>query len=130
VRPGGTEVQTLHVINQSNQMCEFHVHVEGTYREWFVISPGEFTLPPQQSRAVEIAVAPPLTATDEHDFSICVVSLPPGSGLRIGAGVKVPVHVEIREYPVALIAGGGVAALALITGAVTLIWRRRKTHYA
>ncbi len=129
VRPGGTEVQTLHVINQSNRISEFQVYVEGEYEEWFVISPGEFTLPPQQNRAVEIAVAPPFTATNEHDFAICVVSLPPGSALRIGAGVKVPVHVQINEYPVALIAGGGVAALALIAGTIALIWRRRKTRH-
>ena len=126
VRPGDTEVQTLHVTNQSNRISELQVYVEGEYEEWFVISPGEFTLPPQQSRAVEIAVALPFTATDEHDFSICVVSLPRGSALRIGAGVKVPVHVQINEYPVALIAGGGVAALALIAGTIALIWRRRK----
>ena len=130
VRPGGTEVQTLHVVNQSNRISEFRLYVEGEYEEWFVISPGEFTLPPQQNRAVEIAVAPPFTATNEHDFAICVVSLPPGSALRIGAGVKVPVHVQVNEYPMALIAGGGVAALAVIAGTIALIWRRRRARYA
>jgi P pilus assembly chaperone PapD len=130
VRPGGTEVQTLHVINQSNRESEFRVYVEGKYEKWFLISPGEFTLAPQQSKGVEVVVAPPFTASDEHDFSICVVSLPAGSDLRIGAGIKVPAHVQILEYPVALILGGGIATLALVVSASILIRRRRKAHNA
>lgn len=128
VRPGGTEVQTLNVINQSDRESIFRVYIEGEFEEWFLISPGEFTLAPQQSKGVEIVVAPPLTASDEHDFSICVVSLPPGSDLRIGAGVKVPTHVQILEFPVAIILGSGVTALAVLAG--ILIWRRRKAHNA
>ncbi len=130
VRPGGTEVQTLNVINQSNQESLFRVYVEGEFEEWFLISPGEFSLAPQQSKGVEIVVAPPLTASDEHDFSICVVSLPAGSDLRIGAGVKVPAHVQILEYPVALILEGGIATLALVVLASILIRRRQRTRNA
>lgn len=128
VRPGGTEVQTLHVINQSNRESEFRVYVEGKYEKWFLISPGEFTLPPKQSKGVEIVVTPPLTALGEHEFSICVVSLPPGSDLRIGAGIKVSAHVQILEFPIALILGCGVTTLALLAG--ILMWRRRKARNA
>lgn len=130
VRPGGTETKTLNVINQSNQESLFRVYVEGEFEEWFLISPGEFSLAPQQSKGVQIVVAPPLTASDEHDFSICVVSLPAGSDLRIGAGVKVAAHVQILEYPVALILGGGIATLALVMLAGILIWRRQRTRNA
>jgi len=130
VRPGGTEAKTLNVINQSNQESLFRVYVEGEYEEWFLITPGEFTLASQQSKDVEIVVAPPLTASDEHDFSICVVSLPPGSDLRIGAGIKVPAHVQILEFPIALILGCGITALALVLLAGILIWRRRKVRNA
>jgi len=130
VRPGGTEVQTLHVINQSNQESQFQVYVEGEFEEWFLITPGEFTLAPQQSKGVEIVVTPPLTASAEHDFSICVVSLPSGSNLRIGAGVKVPTRVQILEFPVALILGCGVTSLVLVLLAGILMWRRRKAHNA
>jgi len=130
VRPGGTEMKTLNVINQSNQESLFRVYVEGEFEEWFLISPGEFTLAPQQSKGVEIVVAPPLTASDEHDFSICVVSLPPGSDLRIGAGIKVPAHVQILEFPIALILGCGITALALVLLAGILMWRRRKARNA
>lgn len=130
VRPGGTEAKTLNVINQSNQESLFRVYVEGEYEEWFLITPGEFTLASRQSKDVEIVVAPPLTASDEHDFSICVVSLPPGSDLRIGAGIKVPAHVQILEFPIALILGCGITALALVLLAGILMWRRRKARNA
>jgi len=102
----------------------FRVYIEGEYQEWFLITPGEFILPPQQSKGVEIMVTPPLTALGEHEFSVCVVSLPPGSDLRIGAGIKVSAHVQILEFPIVLILGGGATALALLAG--ILIWRRRK----
>jgi len=71
VRPGGTEVQTLSVINQSDRESLFRVYIEGEYEEWFLISPSEFTLAPQQSKDVEIVVSPPFTASAEHEFSIC-----------------------------------------------------------
>jgi len=130
VQAGGAETKTLNVINQSDRESPFRVYVEGEFEEWFLISPGDFTLAPQQSKDVEIVVAPPLTASDEHDFSICVVSLPAGSDLRIGAGIKVPAHVQILEYPVALILGGGIATLALVVLTSILIRWRRKAHNA
>ncbi|MFC1871085.1 hypothetical protein ACFLYF_01595 [Chloroflexota bacterium] len=126
VRAGGTEVKMLNVINQSDQTSEFHLYVEGKNDEWFAINPGEFILPPGQSKAVEVTVAPPLTASDEHELTICVVSLPPGSELRIGAGVKVPAHIRILEFPLALIAGAGAAFVLLVLLIGTILWRRRR----
>ena len=130
VRPGGNEMKTLHVINQSNQESIFRVYVEGEYEEWFLINPGEFMLASQQSRGVEIVVAPPFTASDEHDLSICVVSLPPDSNLGIGAGVKVPTNIQVLAFPIALILGGGVAVVLLLLLAGIQIWRRHKTRHA
>ena len=37
VRAGGTEVKTLHVINQSDRESEFHLYTEGEYNEWLAI---------------------------------------------------------------------------------------------
>jgi len=85
IRPGGTETKTLHVINQSDRESLFRVYIEDKYKEWFLITPGEFILPPQQSKGVKIVLTPPLTALGEHEFYVCVASLPPGSDLRIGA---------------------------------------------
>ena len=132
LRSGDTEMQTLHVINQANQKSEFQVYVEGGNEEWFMITPGEFTLNAQETKGVEILVAPPLTTTPKaHDFSICVISVPPGSDLRIGAGVKVPTQVQITDLPVMAIPWWIVSAVIVITVVIgMLFWRRRKARHA
>ena len=131
LRPGDTEMQTLHVINQANQKSEFHVYVEGENEEWFVITPGEFTLGAQETKNVEILVAPPLTtAPEEYDFSICITSVPPGSDLRIGAGVKVPTHVQITKLPVMAIQWWitSIVILAIVAVGLLVLWRRKARH--
>ena len=62
VRPGGVEKKTLCVINPSDEESQFLVYVEGEHEEWFKITPSEFTLGPQETRDIEVAVAPPFTA--------------------------------------------------------------------
>ena len=131
IRPGGTEMKTLHVINQANQKSEFQVYVEGENGAWFTIIPGEFTLNAQETRSVEILVAPPLTtAPEEHDFSICITSVPPSSDLSIGAGIKVPTHVQITELPVMAIQWwiASVVILAIVAIGLLVLWRRKARH--
>ena len=132
LRPGNTGVKTLHVVNQANQKSEFQVYVEGENETWFTITPGEFTLNAQETKGVEILVAPPLTtAPKDHDFSICVVSIPPNSDLNIGAGIKVPTHVQITELPVMAIQWWIVSAVIVITVVIgMLFWWRRKVRHA
>jgi len=131
LRPGDTEMQTLHVINQANQKSAFQVYVEGANEEWFIITPGEFTLNAQESKSVEILIAPPLTtAPEERDFSICVVSIPPNSDLSIGAGIKVPIHVQVTELPVMAIQWriASVVILAIVAVGLLVLWRRKARH--
>ena len=131
LRPGDAEVQTLHVINQANQKSEFQVYVEGENEEWFMVTPGEFTLDANETKSVEIVIAPPLTtAPEEHDFSICVVSIPPNSDLSIGAGIKVPTHVQITELPVMAIQWwiASIVILAIVAVGLLVLWRRKARH--
>jgi hypothetical protein len=129
VRPGGTEVQTLHVINQSNQETEFQVYIEGENEDWFEITPGEFTLQAQEVRAVEIAVAPPLiTIPGDRDFLMCIVCLAPETDLRVGAGVKVPTHVQITEFPIMAIKWWIAAVVLIIALAMGIIVGRRRKY--
>lgn len=134
VRPGGIEAQTLRVINPSDEESQFLVYVEGEHEEWFKITPSEFTLGPQETRGIEVAVAPPLTAfiaTENHDFSICVVSLPPGYDLHLGAGVKVAAHVQLLEFPLMAIQWWILTAVFVIVVAIGLsFWRRQKARNA
>jgi hypothetical protein len=121
VRPGGTETQTLNVINQSDQASQFQVYAEGD-ESWFDITPAEFTLDAGEVRGVEIAVAPSLfTAAGDHDFDICVLCLAPESELRVGAGVKVPAHVEVTEFPIMALGWWIAIAAALLVLIIVII---------
>ena len=133
LRPGDTEMQTLHVINQADQKSEFQVYVEGENEAWFTITPGAFTLNAQETKSVEILVAPSLmTEPKDHDFSICVVSIPPNTDLSIGAGIKVPTHLQITELPVMAIQWWIVSAVVIVITVVIgmLFWWRRKARHA
>ncbi|MBA7573517.1 hypothetical protein ES708_15315 [subsurface metagenome] len=124
VRPGGTEVQTLNIINQSDQASQFQVYVEGGYEGWFKITPAEFTLNAGEVRGVEIAVAPSLfTAAGDHDFDMCILCLPPEAELRIGAGVKVPTHVQVTEFPIMALGWWIAIAAALLVLIIVIIVR-------
>jgi P pilus assembly chaperone PapD len=131
VRPGGTQVQTLNVINQSDQASQFQVYIEGGPEGWFDIQPARFTLNAGEVRGVEVAVAPSLfTVPGDHDFEMCILCLPPETELRVGAGVKVPTHVQVTEFPIMAIQWWIAAAallLALIIG-IIVGWRVR-TRY-
>jgi hypothetical protein len=131
VRPGSTELQTLYVINQDDQVSDFEVYIEGGNKKWFTVAPGKFTLNGQERKNIEITASPPITTNpQEYDLSICITSVPPGSDLRIGAGVKVPAHVRITQLPVMAIQWWIVSAVILVILAVgaLILWRRKVRH--
>jgi len=131
VRPGGSEVQTLNIINQSDQPSQFQVYVEGWHEGWFEINPDQFTLNAGEVRGVEIAVAPPLvTAAGDHDFDMCILCLPPEAELRVGAGIKVPAHVQVTELPIMALGWWIAAAALLLALIIGLIvgWRLRARY--
>jgi hypothetical protein len=133
VRPGGMEVQTLSIINPSDEELQFLVYVEGEHEEWFKVTPSEFTLSPRENRDIEVAVTPPITAfidAKDHDLSICVVSLLSGYNLNVGAGVKVAAHVQLLEFPLMAVQWWIVTAVlivALVMGII--VGRRRRVRY-
>ena len=131
VRPGGNEFQILYIINQSDRPSDFEVYIEGKNVKWFKVTPDEFSLGAHEVNGVEIVLSPPLTAKpQQYEFSVCVVSLPPGSDLRLGAGIKVPAQVQITELPVMPIQWWIVFAVIIsaVSAGIT-VWRKRKTRY-
>lgn len=128
-RPGERQTRTLHVRNQSETACVFRVYVDDDYADWASASPKEFVLDAGASQAVSVSVKPPLSLRDGHDFLLYIVSSAPGSELRLGAGVKIPVHVSALGGPgLAVLLGGGAAVLLATGGSVA--WLRRKKRYA
>jgi hypothetical protein len=130
VRPGGTETQTLNVINQSDQASQFQVYIEGD-EGLFEINPAEFTLGAGEVREVEIAVAPSLfAAAGDRDFDICVLCLAPEAELRVGAGVKVAAHVEVTEFPVMALGWWlGIAAALMVLIIVIIVRLIARARY-
>jgi P pilus assembly chaperone PapD len=129
-RPGGVHAQTLYVINQSTEQSKFRVFVDGSeVSEWFKITPDEFTLAPKHSTAVEITFAPPLIADPgKHNVDICVVSIPTGSDLRVGAGIKVQTQVEITGLPLMSLQWWVLSAVLIVALVVTLLVWRYRSH--
>jgi hypothetical protein len=135
--PLGSATSLINVINASSEQSFYQVYVEGDCEEWFSITPTEFVLDGDNSQEVQIVVSPSLTAAGEQDVDICVVSLVSASELKVGCGVKIPVHIRIVSPPPLAVMGIDVTGtplviivtivallvLALVIGIV--IWRRR-----
>ena len=131
VCPAGTQVQALYVINQDSEAADLEVYVEGRNDEWFTITPAKVTLSGMEHKNVEIALTPSLMASpQEYDVSICVISMPASSDLRIGAGIKVSTHVQITKLPIMAIQWWiAFGAIPPILAVGVLVWRRRKTRH-
>ena len=126
VSRGGSATAMLSIINTGNEESNYKVYVEEEkYKGWFVIEPEEFTLPAQGTKAVELTIRPPLTASGEHEARICIVSLPPGEGLAIGTGIKVPTHIHISAMLSLPWIIGIVAVVVVAIILVIVLWRRR-----
>ena len=138
--PLGSVTGAFNVTNPSEERCRYQAYVEGEYQEWLTLTPEEFVLDPQDSQEVKVAVSPPIIASGEHNTHISIVALQAASELKVGTGVKLPVHVRmVAPPPLAMIGinltgiplfafGGAVLLLltALISG--TVIWVRRRGH--
>jgi len=138
--PLGSATSSIDVINASNEKSLYQVYVEGESENWFSITPAEFVLAPQDSQEVKIAISPSLIASGEYHATICIVSLVAASELKVGCGVKIPVHMQIIPPPPLATIGINLTGLPLLVvlGIVTLllaalvagipIWIRRKTY--
>ncbi len=138
--PLGSSTSSLNVFNTSDERSQYRVYVEGEGEEWFSIAPEEFVLDPHSSREVKVVVSPPLSASGYYNPTISIVSLVPASELKVGVGVKIPVHIRITPPPPLAMIGLnltgppllvvlGIAALLPVGVAASIfIWRRRKTR--
>jgi P pilus assembly chaperone PapD len=126
---GGSTSATLSVTNSGNSEALYSVYVEEEdYITWFAIEPVEFTLAAGENRAVEIDVNPPADASGEHQAHICIIAIPPGEGLMITSGVKVPTTVSVSALPSLLWMIGISTAVVLAIILVIALWRRRARY--
>jgi len=137
--PLGSATTSINVLNSSSKKALYQVYIEGDCESWLGITPTEFILEPQGSQEIMITLSPPLTASGEHDVSVCIVALTPVSELNVGCGVKIPTHIKITAPPPLAAVGidvstppllgiGGGTVIGIVTG--ILLWRKRRSHVA
>ena len=129
VSRGGSASATLNVVNSGDDESNFKVYVEEEdYASWFNIEPAEFTLVSGENKAVEIDINPPADASGKHQAHICIVSMPPGEGLAIGTGIKVPTYIHISGMPSLILLMSIGVALVAIAIIVYIVWRKRRAR--
>jgi P pilus assembly chaperone PapD len=90
-----TASSSLNIINSGNKTTHYKIYVaNATYNEYFSIEPSEFDLPGNSTMSVNINIRENCNLPDYFIARICVVSVSPGSGLKCGAGIRVPVYVN------------------------------------
>ncbi len=130
--------ESIVVINTSGEQGLCQVYVEGEIKEWVSVSPKEFILGPGESQVVAVVVTPPLGARGDYEATICAVSLMAASELKVGCGVKVPLHILVGlAPPIGRIAEFAVGSpllwliIAVVLAlAIPLIIRRRMRRHA
>ncbi len=121
VQVGSSDSRILYVINTGTEESGYKVYVDEKYRDWFTISPENFTLAPGENEAVKLSLSPPITASGNFTTLVYAVSYSPSSEFRVGGGIKVPAHVKVSNSGLLL----GSAAL-LVTMGLVYYARRKK----
>ncbi len=122
VQVGSSDSRILYVINTGDEDSGYRVYVDEKYRDWFTISPENFTLAPDENKAVKLSLSPPISASGNFTTLIYAVSYSPSSEFKVGGGIKVPAHVKVSNSGLLL----GLASLSLITIGVVYYMRRKK----
>ena len=92
--PGTSVDQLLYVMNTGNETANYEVFVnESNYQNWFNFSPSSFTLRPGEKEAVKVTLTVPISAETEVKCKIKIPCTVPGK--TVGAGIIIPVHIEI-----------------------------------
>lgn len=119
---GTSDSRILYVINTGNEVSDYRVYVDERYRDWFTISPENFTLAPGKNEAVKLSLSPPITASGNFTTLVYAVSYSPSSEFKVGSGIKVHANVKVSNSGLLL----GSAALLLITTGLVYYARRKK----
>ena len=105
VTPGKLEINlseenassSLNIINSDSKTSHYKIYIaDAAYEQYFNIEPSEFDLPGNSTKIININVQDNCNLQYNFTARISIVSVSPDSGLRCGAGIRVPVIV--RNY--------------------------------
>ena len=122
---GGSDTESLFLVNTGTEVSNYKVHVDDDYIDWFDILPDNFNLSGSENRTVKLILKPPLSAKGEYDFNIYVVASHPSSDFCEGSDIKLPVQVTVSSSGIKL----GIFLVLLVIGAggVLLFQRQQKS---
>ncbi len=88
-------VRSIAVVNMGNRTAAYTVYAEDDYEEWLEISPGTFSLPPDNihKQEVVITLVLPENANGEYSTLISVAETRDAAGLSLLAGIRLPVVI-------------------------------------
>jgi hypothetical protein len=92
--PGTSAEQQIYVINTGNETARYDIFVnESTYQNWFTFSSSSFDLKAGETKEVKATLKIPASAETDIKCKIYIPCTVPGKS--VGAGVIIPVHVEL-----------------------------------
>jgi len=92
--PGTSAEQQIYVINTGNETARYDIFVnESTYQNWFTFSSSSFDLKAGETKEVKVTLKVPASAETDIKCKIYIPCTVPGKS--VGAGVIIPVHVEL-----------------------------------
>jgi hypothetical protein len=95
--PGTSVQQPLYVINTGNETANYDVFVnESNYQNWFTFSPSSFSLKAGEQKEVKVTLTVPASAETDVKCKIKIPCTVPGK--TVGAGIIIPVHIEISIF--------------------------------
>lgn len=90
-----TTTGKLNIINTANRIAYYKVYIaEKDYQDLFIIEPNEFNLPANSNISVNITIQSISDLSTDLKVRICLVSISKDSGLKCGAGIRVPVYIH------------------------------------
>ena len=122
---GGSDTESLFVVNTATNVLGYKVKVDEDYADWFDISPGYFNLSGNEIKEVKLKLKPPLSAKGEYDLKVYVVASPLSSDFCAGSDIKVPVQTTVSNSGITL---GILLVLSVIgAGGILLLQRQQKS---
>ena len=123
---GGSDTESLFVVNTGTEVLNYKVYVDEDYVDWFDILPDNFNLSNSENKEVKLILKPPLSANGEYEFKVYFVASSPSSDLCVGSDIKVPVHATVSNSGIKL---GILLVLVSVIGAggILLIQKQQKS---
>ncbi|MCQ1535799.1 PGF-pre-PGF domain-containing protein [Methanosarcina sp. KYL-1] len=92
--PGASAEQSLYVINTGSETATYELYLDDTtYASWFTLSPSSFDLKAKENKMVKVALRVPPSAEGDADCKIKILCSV--SGGIVGAGARIPVHIDV-----------------------------------